>query len=118
MCVNINKNCSMNKSKINFVVYNLRKISLRWHTRSKAIKRARVERGLYRCDLCGYMGKRGEFELDHKIPVIDVKKGFTTFDEYIDRLLPDEVDGWQFLCKTCHDKKTAKENKKRKKRGK
>lgn len=106
----------MTKSKKNFVIFMLRKASLRWHTRNAAIKQARVERGIYKCSKCGYTGKRNEFELDHKIPVIDPKKGFTTFDEYIDRLLPDSIDGWQFLCTSCHDKKTEQENKKRRKK--
>lgn len=106
----------MNKRKINFVKALLRKASLFWWTRQVAVKKARVARGVYRCNSCGYEGKRKEFEIDHVVPVVDPVKGFVSFDEYINRLLPDSPSGWQVLCHSCHDKKTEKENKKRKKK--
>ena len=43
--------------------------------------------------------------MDHIIPVVDPKTGFTTWDEYIERLFVPK-GGWQMLCKSCHDTKT------------
>lgn len=106
----------MTLRKRNFVIAILRKASLRWPTRYAAIKKARIERGVYVCKKCQKTGPLKEFELDHVIPVVG-PEGFVDFDTYIDRLLPDSVDGWQLLCFSCHDKKTKKENKKRKKSG-
>lgn len=40
-------------------------------------------------------------ELDHNKPVIEPKRGFVTWDEYLDRLFcgPDDLT---VLCKACH----------------
>jgi len=49
--------------------------------------------------------------VDHIDPVIPIN-GFETWDEVINRLFC-EVEGYQAICKTCHDDKTKKENDKR-----
>lgn len=101
----------MDKKKKQFVINTLRRASYRWPTRGQAEKRSRVERGVYRCEQCGHQGKRGEFAMDHVVPVVDPIKGFTTFDEYIERMLPDSPEQWQRLCKAkCHKEKTDQEN--------
>ena len=100
----------MDKRKKQFVINTLRRASYRWPTRGEAEKRSRVERGIYKCEQCGHLGKRGEFAMDHVIPVVDPEKGFTTFDEYIDRMLPDSALGWSRICHKCHSDKTEKEN--------
>lgn len=107
----------MNPRKRNFVIVGLRKLSFKWPTRYEAIRLARVSRGVYRCKKCGVEGKLKDFDVDHVVPVVG-KNGFTTFDEYIERLLPDSPSGWQLLCKACHLEKSNKENKRRKKRRK
>jgi len=100
----------MDKRKKQFVINTLRRASYRWPTRGEAEKRSRVERGIYKCEQCGHLGKRGEFAMDHVIPVVDPEKGFTTFDDYIDRMFPDSSELFWRLCHKCHSEKTEKEN--------
>ena len=52
--------------------------------------------------------------MDHVIPCVDPIEGFTTFDSYADRMFPDKPEGFQRLCRDCHDKKTQEENSVRK----
>jgi hypothetical protein len=44
--------------------------------------------------------------------VVDVKVGFTSWDDFIERLYCGK-ENLQVLCKECHDKKTLKEKKQR-----
>jgi hypothetical protein len=87
----------------------LRSASFRWRPRNEAMVRARVERGKYKCEICEEIFGPKEIQLDHKIPVVDPKKGFTTFDDYIERLFCD-VDGFSAICVACHDAKTRLED--------
>ena len=54
-----------------------------------------------------------DVQVDHVAPVVDPKRGFKGWDEYISRLYC-ESDNLQVLCIPCHKKKTEKERKKRK----
>jgi hypothetical protein len=99
-----------------FIKGGLRKLSQRWPPKHEVMKKARIERGVYKC--VGYKKrwhkvrhKDGVF-VDHIIPVIDPKKGFVSWDDTIERLFCEE-EGLQVLCKECHDRKTADERKKR-----
>lgn len=92
-----------------FISGTLRRASYRWPPRNDAIKAARVERGLYKCANCGGHFKTGQFQVDHKVPVVSISDGFTNFDNYIYRMFP-QADGWQILCTTCHDIKTKIED--------
>ena len=47
--------------------------------------------------------------MDHIDPVVNPETGFTTFDDYIERMFCG-VAGFQVLCKSCHDAKTYLEN--------
>lgn len=47
-------------------------------------------------------------QVDHIKPVVDPKKGFTTWDEFIDRLFC-ERKNLQAICLECHKVKTAEE---------
>jgi len=51
--------------------------------------------------------------VDHRDPVVDPVRGFTTWDELVDRLFV-EADGLQVLCFECHANKTADERQVRK----
>ena len=83
----------------------LRRLSYQWPPRKEAIKRARLERGIYKCAICeGKFGPK-EIQLDHKIPVVDEEVGFVDWNTYIERLFCD-VDNFQVLCKPCHETKT------------
>ena len=91
----------------------LRRLSYQWPPRREAITRARTERGVYTCNICrGSFGPK-EIQLDHIHPVVDEEAGFIDWNTYIDRLFCD-VDGFQVLCKTCHDAKTFLEKEIRK----
>lgn len=96
-----------------FVISTLRKASFRWPPRYRVMVKARRDRGKYECAICHSIVGNRDIQMDHKEPVLLVDKGFTTFDEYIERLFCDE-DGYQAICRTCHDIKTKEENELRK----
>ncbi len=112
-----NKKTSKKKSSINLEHYlkqKLRRISYQWPPRKAAIVKGRVSRGKYRCSSCqGDNFGPKEIQLDHTIPVIDPHEGFTTWDNYINRLFCD-VDGFSIMCIECHKIKTFRENQVRK----
>lgn len=100
-----------------FIKSLLRQGTRRWGPIQEVMKDSRISRGLYKCAECGgahpptYKNgtKRSKnVFVDHIDPIIDPSKGFTTWDECIDRMFC-EVDNLQVLCKDCHDIKTAKE---------
>ena len=91
-----------------FVIATLRRASYRWPARNEALARARVSRGLYKCEMCGEIFKKKEIQLDHIEPVVPVT-GFTTFDDYVERLLCD-ASGYQVICEREHAVKTLHEN--------
>lgn len=95
-----------------FVRVVLRRASLKWKYRNEALKLSRVERGMYKCNLCEQTYSRSQINIDHIIPVVDIK-GFTTWDDYIKRLYgkPEE---FQILCSSCHSAKTSIEQEMRK----
>lgn len=101
------------KSKPNlqhWLTQKLRRLSYQWGPRKEAIKKGRVSRGKYKCSSCeGTHFGPSDIQLDHTIPVIDPHTGFTTWDNYIDRLFCNE-DGFSVMCKPCHEAKTFREN--------
>lgn len=52
--------------------------------------------------------------VDHIKPAVDPKKGFTTWDDFINRLYC-EKDNLQAICVGCHKIKTTEEKQIRKK---
>jgi 5-methylcytosine-specific restriction endonuclease McrA len=97
------------QNRATFVKGLLRRGSFHWKARNNALKLARVDRGKYQCAMCKELFGPKEVQLDHIHPVIDPQKGFTTWDDYIERLYPYE-EGWQCVCTTCHDYKTFTED--------
>lgn len=97
-------------TKKQFIIQTLRRASYRWHARNEAMTRARVSRGLYECAICKKHVGNKEKKMDHVNPVVDPIKGYTTLDEYAERMLPDDHTGYQCLCIPCHDSKTKGEN--------
>lgn len=103
-----------------FVKGALRQASWRWGPAQECLRRARVGRGLYRCDCCGEIGppslppKEGgkrrikNIIADHIDPIIDPDVGFVSWDVLIERMFV-ELDGYQALCSACHNKKTKEE---------
>lgn len=99
------------KKKINlktWLIGKLRSNSLQWPPRNEALKLARVDRGRYKCATCSEIYQRKDVHLDHIEPIVDVEKGFENWDIFISRMFCDE-EGFQVLCKYCHDTKTEME---------
>ena len=105
--------------KRSFIYSTLR--SGRWPVKYQCIKDA--ERGkminpetgrkrkVHLCSDCGELFPQNGIVADHINPIVPVT-GFDTWDGLIERLFC-EIDGYQALCKECHQKKTNIENKKR-----
>ena len=108
-----------------FIKGGLRQISHRWPPKHAVKKEAWRERGIYLC--AGYKKRAHKVPLsikvdgknknnvfvDHISPVVDTKKGFVSWDEYIKRMFS-EAKGLQVLCTECHKRKTADEREERK----
>lgn len=98
------------KFKKNFVIQTLRRATYRWPYKNMAKNAQKLERGLYQCQSCKNAFGPKEINLDHIIPVIDVKNGFTDWNDFINRLFV-KTDGFQVLCEElCHAQKSAVEN--------
>lgn len=95
-----------------FAIATLRRASYRWPPRNEALARARVSRGVYKCEECRNLFKKKEIQLDHIDPVVPVT-GFTNLDDFTYRLLCD-ASGYATICLTCHATKTKMENTARK----
>lgn len=100
-----------------FIISLLRRGTHKWAPKSQTQKDARVARGMYKCAGCGEhvpLSKREGRKkvqnvfVDHIEPVVDPAIGFTSWDDYIERMFC-EQDNLQVLCKSCHDKKSAEE---------
>jgi len=91
----------------------LRSKSIIWPGRTEALRRARVNRGLYRCVECQGDFRRHEIQLDHIEPVVSIEHGWQGFDQWIARLFcPPE--GFRCLCKNCHESITQIQDEMRK----
>lgn len=111
-----------------FIVSGLRALHMKWSPKTKCISEARVRRGVYKCEHCKKEGaatlppKEGNKKriknilADHIDPVVSPVDGFVDWNTFIDRLFV-EQDGYQALCSSCHDKKTAEEREIRKRNG-
>lgn len=93
----------------NWVKSKLRFNSLKWPPRNEALKLARVERGKYKCAMCEGLFKSEQVDLDHTVPVVALDNEGLNWNEFIARLFP-EVEGFQVLCKVCHEAKTRTED--------
>jgi hypothetical protein len=115
------------------IINNLRSIHRHCKHKRDAKNAAKVAPSTYGCDFCGkwvYEGTsdknfaklqeensektvvRGKIEMDHQEAVIDPKKGWQGWDEYINRMWC-SPDGYNRLCRECHQEKTNRETKKR-----
>lgn len=105
------------------IVSALRQASRWWKPKSEAISRARIKRGVYKCESCGTEGplslppepwkkrKRKNIQADHIEPVVPLT-GFVSYDSWIERCFV-PADKFQAICWKCHKEKTAEEGKKR-----
>jgi hypothetical protein len=72
------------------------------------------KRVYFRCMICGAKENRSNTSVDHIEPVVG-PGGFTTWDEYIDRMFCNATN-LQVICRRCHDQKTKAEREARKAR--
>lgn len=95
----------------------LRSGSRKWAPISETMKQARVERGLYLCNICKQCvpptvkdGRRRVTNVfvDHIKPITSPETGHVSWDEVINNMFC-EMDNLQLVCKDCHDIKTKKE---------
>lgn len=92
-------------TKKTWIMSGLRRMSYRWPPKNEAERAARVDRGLYQCATCKGSFKAGEYAIDHIVPLISVKEGYTSWDEVINNLFCDK-EGFQILCHECHSVKS------------
>ena len=85
-----------------FIVAALRRATFYWPYRNESLKAARVERGLYRCAMCGdsKLHPKKDIQIDHIDPVVKLS-GFTNWDNYFNRMFV-KTEGFQILCKSHH----------------
>lgn len=108
-----------------FVTSALRAASRRWPPKYAALKAAFVGRKVnaktgkmamhYKCAACKKQFVAVDVQVDHISPVVDPKKGFVSWDVFIERMFV-EIEKLQVLCKPCHKIKTDKEKLERKKK--
>lgn len=67
-----------------------------------------------KCKTCKKWWKQGVIKVDHIDPVTPIGKTLISLDEFAERLYCD-IKNLQCLCKKCHDFKTARERKQRRK---
>ena len=101
-----------------FIISTLRRSSSRWGPRNTAKKNARHHEKLpnatgrmvfhSKCACCADLVPETTSSVDHIDPVIDPNVGFESWDTYITRMYCEE-EGFQVLCKPCHDTKTKEE---------
>jgi len=114
-----------------FVMSALRAACRKWRPIADCKRKARTERGFYRCNECrrevpattpavyksgkkkgkGY--RRKNVLVDHIKPIVDPAKGFESWDKAIDNMFC-EADNLQVLCHDCHQKKCKSEREQRK----
>lgn len=66
----------------------------------------------YRCAMCGEVFPSSEVNVNHIEPVVSIENGFTTWDDFIERLFCVK-ELLNVLCKPCHDVLTKEENEQR-----
>lgn len=95
-----------------FVIQTLRRASYRWQPRNQCLKNSRVAPATYQCNHCKKLFGPREVQVDHILPVVSLD-GFKDWDSYLERMFP-PLEGFQTLCKPCHEVKTKTENEERK----
>lgn len=96
------------KSLKSYLINHLRRIGYRNIHRAAAFEKAHLGRGQWQCQLCKQVFKSSkDLHGDHLQPVVDPEKGFTTWDDYINRLFLGAI---QAICISCHQQKSEAEN--------
>ena len=104
---------------LSWVLSALRKLTLRWKPRFDRLNEGRVklpygkngrEVWCNSCEGCKLLFKTGDLAMDHIKPIGGLQSLEGAGQWLINALV--ETDGYQRLCKKCHDIKTAGERKK------
>lgn len=90
-----------------FLIPKLRKASLQWLPRREAIKRYKIG-AWFCCAKCKRVVGKDSVHVDHVEAV--AANGFIDWNDYINRMFCDHL-GFQVLCVSCHQKKTATDGK-------
>lgn len=100
-----------------FITSTLRSGMRRWPPKWQCLKDAYVGKEVgptgrtgsrYKCAKCGGHFPSSAVQVDHIVPVVATNSGFTSWDDYIDRLFCEKTN-LQVLCKPCHKVKTKEE---------
>ncbi len=86
--------------------------------RREALARARLERGVYKCESCSKIVDTHSIEVNHKIQVTP-ETGLNTpqeWGEFIGRMLFCGLEGLEAICTQCHEAITQKERQAKKDR--
>lgn len=78
------------------------------YTETKTNSKSGRQAKHYRCNNCQDEFTSKDVQVDHILPVVDPKTGFTTWDDYIKRLYCTK-DNLQVLCTACHKEKSKLE---------
>jgi len=105
-----------------FITSTLRAGARRWQPKYDTLNAAKTEKKInvssgrmaqhFKCSLCKEEFPAKSMEVDHILPAVDPIVGFTTWDEFINRLFC-EADNLQAICKACHKIKSSTERKTR-----
>ena len=103
-----------------FITSTLRAGARRWQPKYETLNAAKTEKKInektgrlaqhFRCEVCQQEFTAKDMEVDHILPAVDPSVGFTTWDEFINRLFC-EQDNLQAICTGCHKIKSSTERK-------
>lgn len=101
-----------------FIIATLRSGARRWPPKYETLQDAFVEKKInlkskreakhYKCNSCSNLFIGSDVQVDHIDPVVSPTEGFTTWDNYIERLFC-KKENLQVLCLTCHKQKSKLE---------
>ena len=97
-----------------FIRSTLRAGFTRWGPKHEAKRQAKVGYNAYQCAHCGEVFPNKEVEVDHIEPAGTLKT-YEDLPGFVERMFC-EADGFQLLCKGCHQVKTNAERAARKKK--
>lgn len=107
----------------NWIISLLRRGTMRWPPRNEVLREAKTEKKTnvntgriaqhYKCSGCSKDFPAKEVRIDHIHPIVDVRKGFETWDIYIGNMYCGK-DKLQVLCLSCHKDKSENERQLRK----
>lgn len=94
-----------------FIRSALRHAFTKWGPKHAAKREAKVAYNKYNCAACSGVFPSKEVEVDHIVPAGSLR----TYDDlpgFVERMFC-EAEGFQVLCKTCHQAKTNEERKRK-----